>query len=249
MVAMVLLALAAGPSAGALKADLLVTNQPGTVLLGFKQRKPFQLENVKAARRGEPVAALVLLSACASDKTGNCDVRMDIVVLDPKGKTYGESKDEEVWTGKPAPSATATELGVGYMVIRIEPNDPPGRYKVKAHIMDRVDGTSIDREWTFEVAPAAASDTPAWPPDRPRPSLVGFWKDHCEDDFGLKIETAGSDLYSVSFCGPGGCFEPGTYRPNSPIYGDDSYRVIDASTIEVLGGDGFSKYLRCAEAK
>lgn len=72
--------------------------------------------------------------------------------------------------------------------------------------------------------------------------------DHCDDDFGLKIEPAAGDLYSISFCGPGGCFEPGTYRPNSPIFGDEAYRVIDGNTLEVLGGDGFSKYYRCSSA-
>ncbi|HLA79120.1 MAG TPA: hypothetical protein VJU18_16200 [Vicinamibacteria bacterium] len=72
--------------------------------------------------------------------------------------------------------------------------------------------------------------------------------DHCDDDFGLKIEPAAGDLYPISFCGPGGCFEPGTYRPNSPIFGDQAYRVIDGNTLEVLGGDGFSKYYRCSSA-
>lgn len=95
------------------------------------------------------------------------------------------------------------------------------------------------------VGPTVAGDSTAWPADRPKPNLAAFWKDHCEDDFGLKIESAGGDLYSISFCGPGGCFEPGTYRPNSPIFGDEAYRVKDANTLEVLGGDGFSTYFRC----
>ena len=55
--------------------------------------------------------------------------------------------------------------------------------------------------------------------------FVGFWKDgHCDDDFGLSIAASGPETYSVSFCGPGGCFEPGTYRPNTPIVGDPAYQ-------------------------
>ena len=75
--------------------------------------------------------------------------------------------------------------------------------------------------------------------------LVGFWKDHCDDDFGLAIDQSGDGLYSISFCGPGGCFEPGSYRPNSSIVGDPNYRVLSDDRISVLGRDGFMEYQRC----
>ena len=93
-------------------------------------------------------------------------------------------------------------------------------------------------------APPASSD---WPAGVPKPDLSGFWKEDCAQSFGLKAAPAGKDLYSISFCGPGGCFEPGKYRPNSAIFGDPSYRVKDAHTIEVLGADGFSTYRRCGD--
>lgn len=76
--------------------------------------------------------------------------------------------------------------------------------------------------------------------------LVGFWKDHCEDAFGLAVDRAGKGLYSISFCGPGGCFPPGTFRPNSPIIGDPDYNVVDQDTLDVRGRDGFSTYFRCS---
>jgi len=242
------LLLAASADPKQLTADLLVTNQPGTVFMRWQQGEKFELANVKTARRGEPIAALVLFSACGRDKQGNCDLRMDMVVVDPAGRIYGESKDTEVWAGKAAPSLGTTQLGVGYLMIRIEPKDPPGTYRIKAHITDHISGAVLDREWSFDVTPAKTADSAAWPAGRPKPNLSGFWKDHCEDAFGLKIEPAGGELYSISFCGPGGCFEPGTYRPNSAIVGDESYRVIDADTLEVLGGDGFSRYYRCPKS-
>ena len=74
---------------------------------------------------------------------------------------------------------------------------------------------------------------------------VGFWKGHCSDGFGLAIDKVDDGLYSVSFCGPGGCFKPGTYRPNTTLEDDEDYRVIDENTIEVRGADGFSTYFRC----
>ncbi|MHB8743850.1 MAG: zinc finger Ran-binding domain-containing protein [Sulfuricaulis sp.] len=83
----------------------------------------------------------------------------------------------------------------------------------------------------------------------PQYPLVGFWKDDCSENFGLAIAPATGGLYSVSFCGPGGCFKPGTYRPNTHLANDPNYKLIDNDTIEVLGGDGFSRYHRCAKAK
>jgi len=75
--------------------------------------------------------------------------------------------------------------------------------------------------------------------------LVGLWKTDCADGFGLAIDRAAPGLYSISFCGPGGCFTPGSYRPNSPIVSDPAYRVLDPNRIQVRGFDGFSDYSRC----
>jgi hypothetical protein len=94
-----------------------------------------------------------------------------------------------------------------------------------------------DRKHALEQKAVA---TPAHP-------YAGFWKPgDCSVDFGLAITPAGAPgSYSVSFCGPGGCFEPGTYRPNTPLAGDRAYRIIDANTIDVAGAGGFERYVRC----
>ncbi|HLO65537.1 MAG TPA: hypothetical protein VK188_00860 [Holophaga sp.] len=74
--------------------------------------------------------------------------------------------------------------------------------------------------------------------------LAGFWKIDPKDEFGLAIFPAGSGYYSISFCGPGGCFKPGTYRPNSRIVGDPSYVVVNDDAIKVSTSDGFQLYRR-----
>lgn len=74
--------------------------------------------------------------------------------------------------------------------------------------------------------------------------LGGFWKRNIKHDHGLAIGPAEGNLYFISFCGPGGCFEKNTYRSNSSIHGDPRYRVIDSNTIEVKGRKGFSQYQR-----
>ena len=80
--------------------------------------------------------------------------------------------------------------------------------------------------------------------------LAGFWKTpNCQDSFGIAIAPAESDLYSLSFCGPGGCFKPGTYRPNSKILADQDYKVINNDAIQIKGQDGFTTYVRCPSRK
>ena len=74
---------------------------------------------------------------------------------------------------------------------------------------------------------------------------VGLWKENCGENFGLSIDKVSGGLYSVSFCGPSGCFKPGTYLPNTKLEEDHNYIIIDKNTIQVKGKDGFSTYRRC----
>jgi hypothetical protein len=80
---------------------------------------------------------------------------------------------------------------------------------------------------------------------RRRADFTGFWKVNCSDAFGVQIKEQPGNLFSVSFCGPGGCFGPGKWRPNTPIIGDPTYRVINATTLEIEHGQGWNRYARC----
>ncbi len=54
-------------------------------------------------------------------------------------------------------------------------------------------------------------------------------------------------LYSVSFCGTGGCFKPGTYRPNSRIIGDPMYKLVSAAKLKIRLADGsVALYSKCS---
>lgn len=74
--------------------------------------------------------------------------------------------------------------------------------------------------------------------------LGGFWKRKSHHEFGLAIGPAGKGKYYISFCGPGGCFEKGTYRSISSIIDDSGYKVIDMNNIEVRVKRKFQKYTR-----
>jgi len=76
--------------------------------------------------------------------------------------------------------------------------------------------------------------------------LGGIWKKSCGEDFGLVIEPASAaGMYAVTFCGPGGCFKPGAFRPDTPLVGDPAYRVLGPDKLAVGGRDGFTPNRRC----
>jgi hypothetical protein len=72
----------------------------------------------------------------------------------------------------------------------------------------------------------------------------GFWKSDLSNDFGMAIGPYGAGTYYVSFCGPGGCFAKGHYRPVTSLANDPEYRIIDKDTIEFHGSTGWTKYYR-----
>jgi hypothetical protein len=74
----------------------------------------------------------------------------------------------------------------------------------------------------------------------------GFWKIEAQNEFGLAIGPHGKDSYYVSFCGPGGCFAKGEYRPFTSLVGDPTYRIVDNNQIDVQGREGFTAYHRSA---
>jgi hypothetical protein len=78
--------------------------------------------------------------------------------------------------------------------------------------------------------------------------FTGFWKEACDQAFGLQIMHQGNDgKYSVVFCGPGGCGDPSDSRLTF-ITGDTHWKVIDESElVKVLSSGETMKYHRCTK--
>jgi hypothetical protein len=91
-----------------------------------------------------------------------------------------------------------------------------------------------DPNWHIEVEAKPSESHP----------FGGFWKTDHKNDHGLAIGPLDDEMYFVTFCGPGGCFERGSYRQNTTLDSDPDYRIIDSNTIEVLGEKGFTRYYR-----
>ena len=80
-----------------------------------------------------------------------------------------------------------------------------------------------------------------------RIDFTGLWKEDCEQLYGLQfkpLEKQGA--YSVSLCGPAGCLDPGTFRPNTTVQGDAAYDVLHAEEILIRQPrGGFTSYVKC----
>lgn len=84
-------------------------------------------------------------------------------------------------------------------------------------------------------------------PGEPDPSrdFTGFWKEKCEDAFGLSIAHVGTDgKYTVTFCGPGGCGNPAEERKTF-INKDSEYEVISDNELRVGDSQHRETYHKC----
>jgi len=76
--------------------------------------------------------------------------------------------------------------------------------------------------------------------------FTGFWKQKCDEPFGLQIKRHGDEgKYSIVFCGPGGCVDPSESRLTF-ITGDKRYEVVsEDELIEIARSGDRETYFRC----
>jgi hypothetical protein len=78
--------------------------------------------------------------------------------------------------------------------------------------------------------------------------FTGFWKEKCDQAFGLQIMHQGNEgKYSVVFCGPGGCGETSESRLTF-ITGDKLWEVVNEDELVQIGRSGDREtYYRCTK--
>lgn len=78
--------------------------------------------------------------------------------------------------------------------------------------------------------------------------FTGFWKQKCDEPFGLQIKHYGNEgKYSIVFCGPGGCGDPSQSRPTF-ITGDKRYEVVsEGELIQIARSGDRETYYRCTK--
>jgi hypothetical protein len=110
-----------------------------------------QFTSTNKIKRGEFITALIVFIGCGVDKSGNCNLLVKFTINQPNGSVYGELPLQEVWVDKPAPPNNSLGLSIAYLKIRIEPNEPLGKYKVFADIIDRNLGKTLHLTQSFDA--------------------------------------------------------------------------------------------------
>jgi hypothetical protein len=109
------------------------------------------INGASKARRGIPIHTILLFTNPGLDPAGAADVTADITVLKPDGIVYAKSSSVVCWKGKYATPPGNLQLVQNHMVIRIEPQDPVGRYTVQIIIRDNIKKVELPLETPFEV--------------------------------------------------------------------------------------------------
>jgi hypothetical protein len=135
-------------------------------------------------------------------------------------------------------------LGSPTNLWRVEPE------QLVAQLSDRDDGTKLViylKIGTYRShVPSAHIDGDNYGTENTPPDFTGFWKARCSDAFGVQIKKQTGNLFSVSFCGPGGCFDPGAWMPNTPVAGDPQYHIYNPTMIAIQhGDDSWQTYTKC----
>ena len=142
-------------SVGDLVAQLVVTDNEAEVLKNWgTPSESVYFPTTDKIERDKFLSIFVVFGGCGTDQQGNCDLRMKITIFQPNGSVYSELSEMEVWSRKPVPPNRSLGLSVGYIRVRIEPNEPLGAYSVQTQISDRVSGKGMLLASGFEVIEA-----------------------------------------------------------------------------------------------
>ena len=128
---------------------LLLSDEPQKFVDDWNKPETPALHSTDVAKRGTPIGAFVLFVGC-KEVEGHCDATVDFTVLRPDGSEYASQKDAEMW--KEEAPGTNLQLSVANLGIRIEPQDPAGKYLVRAVAHDRNAKRNVSVEQTFTVS-------------------------------------------------------------------------------------------------
>lgn len=119
-----------------------------------KWNTPSSVVNIattKKINKGKFLTAAIIFFGCGADKSGNCELLVKFKILQPDGSTYADLPPQEAWVNKPAPPNKSLQMSVGYIRVRIEPNEPLGKYTITAEVIDKILGKSLTVSDNFEA--------------------------------------------------------------------------------------------------
>ncbi len=130
---------------------VLTDNEPKLLKNWNTPSKDVFTPTANTIEKGKILSGFIIFGGCATDTLGNCDLVVRYKIYQPDGKVYSDLSLMEVWSGKPVPPHKSLGLGVGYLRVIIEPDEPLGQYRVDAKVTDRRGGDSVKLSATFNA--------------------------------------------------------------------------------------------------
>jgi hypothetical protein len=97
-----------------------------------------RLPPVAKVARNTPILTLIVIANPGADAQGLAHVVYDLIIKKPDGTIYAEAPNMPGWNGRRPPTPGLVELARGSVTIKIEGDDPAGRYSVEATVHDNV---------------------------------------------------------------------------------------------------------------
>ncbi|MCS5689849.1 MAG: hypothetical protein NZ659_13820, partial [Acidimicrobiales bacterium] len=208
-------------SRGDFGAMLLLSDAPDEFLDNWSRRTPgVSIRTTRTARRGVPLAPFILFVGCTENTQEACNTSFDLQVFKPDGSEFFQTADLELWRGKRGPTLGTLGLGVGYTEIDVAPDDPLGRYLVRAHIRDTNADISFSIEQSFNVFGTVSTVIGT--------GEAGLADDQVNNPYGVVIGPDGA-LY---FCD----LDNQMIRRRDPNTGETT--IIAGNGVRGYGGDG-----------
>jgi hypothetical protein len=135
-------------------AVMLLSDSPDEVLRSWqKPEASVPVRTADAIAPGAPIVAFIFFTGCRPDENGLCNASVDFTVLKPDGSIYERFTDRELWKGRPAPPVGMMRLSAEYVGVVIEPQDPLGKYEVRASVHDLNAGETLELSREFTAKP------------------------------------------------------------------------------------------------
>ena len=127
---------------------LIVVENPREFIEEWMKPETPQIKTATNVKRGVVLGAFVLFAGCKPDAQGVCNSEVDYTIYRPDGSLRDERKGQPLWKEQ-APPSQNTQLSSAILGFRLEKDDPPGEYKVKAKVSDLNADVSIELETKF----------------------------------------------------------------------------------------------------
>jgi len=130
-----------------LTASLIVTDH-GTRMYQEWEKSPdfFPIWQIQKFERGKRNVIMVFIIDCTADENGYCNLTVSYKTYSPNGDLYGEYLNRPIRPFRGSKKIMTPFLSNAYMVLRIEPEDLRGEYRLLATVKDEISGEVVELE-------------------------------------------------------------------------------------------------------